>query len=231
MTGATQKTSVAQTTPEQLDQLLITIVHDARSLLRKSLISSELLSRTGAALEPGTQKLLDSIIAANRDLEKFLGRISDYANARHPSPSRPVPLTAVVEAALAAARAPHGAVIQPGIVPAVKVSPSLQRAISELLDNALKFHGAKEPGARVEFSVQGNECMIEISDEGIGIDQRYLDSIVEPLVRLQSRDEYPGFGLGLAISRRIVESLGGRLSIQSDPPNGSVARLTVPCKE
>jgi len=228
MIGATQK--MAQTAPEQLDQLLIGIVHDARSLLRKSLISSELISRTGTPLEPGTQKLLDSIIAANRDLEKFLGRISDYANARHPSPARPVPLTAVVEAALATFRE-HGAVIEPGVVPAVKVSPSLQRAISELLDNALKFHGAKEPTARVECSVQGNECTIEIRDGGIGIDPQYLDTVLEPLVRLQSRDEYPGFGMGLAISRRIVESLGGRLSLESEPSNGSVARLTLPCKE
>ena len=131
-----------------------------------------------------------------------------------------MPLYAVVEAAFAAARTGHGSAIQACEMRDVKVSPALQRVISELLDNALKFHGAQDPVVRIDCSMQGTECTIEIRDEGIGIDSQYLESVVDPLVRLHSRDEYPGFGLGLAISRRIVESLGGRLWLQSQPPRG-----------
>ncbi len=103
----------------------------------------------------------------------------------------------------------------------------LTRLFVNLLDNALKFHGP-DPYV-INISVMRNGGMFEftIEDNGIGIDEEYHDIIFVLFQRLHPAGEYPGHGIGLALSRKIVESHGGKLWVESKP-GGSRFKFTLP---
>lgn len=86
--------------------------------------------------------------------------------------------------------------------------------------------------SRLKFFISAGprnaDYIFSIKDNGIGIDLQYRDEIFEPFRRLHGRSQYEGSGLGLAACRRIVESLNGRIWVESKPGEGSTFFFTVP---
>ena len=67
-----------------------------------------------------------------------------------------------------------------------------------------------------------------VKDDGIGFDPKYLDRIFDIFQRLHRVEEYPGTGIGLAIVRKAVERIGGRVRANSAPGKGSTFYLDIP---
>lgn len=67
-----------------------------------------------------------------------------------------------------------------------------------------------------------------IKDDGMGIDPKYHDELFQMFQRLHTIEKYPGTGIGLAISKKIVERHGGRIWVESDGKNGSTFIFTLP---
>ncbi len=116
----------------------------------------------------------------------------------------------------------------------------IRQLLQNLIANALKFHRPDvAPHVRVEGhyespgsstgEVHNSIYQLEVSDNGIGFDSKYLDRIFTPFQRLHGRDQYEGTGMGLAITRRIVERHGGSITARSKPGEGSrfIVRLPV----
>jgi len=111
-----------------------------------------------------------------------------------------------------------------------------------LLDNAFKFNKKEMPAEVDIFSevATGEEKQlhslhtektyykITVSDKGIGFRQEYAEKIFQPLVRLNGKSEYPGSGIGLALSRIIVENHGGIIYAQGDENMGARFILFLP---
>jgi chemotaxis family two-component system sensor kinase Cph1 len=105
----------------------------------------------------------------------------------------------------------------------------LREAISALVSNALTFNDrpAGERTVGLEWSREGDQYRFCISDNGIGIDPRYSNQLFDLGLKLdKARGDGPGYGLYLA--RRVIESNGGTLSIESAPGEGSRFYFTLP---
>jgi hypothetical protein len=108
-------------------------------------------------------------------------------------------------------------------------SDGLTLALRNLLDNALKFsRDAAEPRIDIVSRREGPDAIIEVSDNGIGFDMRFHDQIFEIFQRLQRAEDYPGTGIGLAIVRKAVQRMGGRIHARSSPGKGASFTLVVP---
>lgn len=107
-------------------------------------------------------------------------------------------------------------------------SPLLQ-VFQNLIANALKYSKA-EVAPRIEISAEEKEqyWQISVKDNGIGIASEYHERIFIIFQRLHKRDEFSGTGIGLAIVKKIIENLGGKIMVESEPGTGSVFHFTIP---
>jgi PAS domain S-box-containing protein len=106
----------------------------------------------------------------------------------------------------------------------------LESLFQNLIGNAIKFHGKNPPRIHVGVKKDEKNWVFSVSDNGIGIDPQYFERIFIIFQRLHNHEEYPGTGIGLAISKRIVERHGGRVWIESQPGKGSTFYFTLPMK-
>lgn len=100
----------------------------------------------------------------------------------------------------------------------------LHQVISNFVNNAIKF--TSEGSIRVGYELKGDELKFYVEDTGVGIDEEHLSQIFERFVKLNSFVH--GTGLGLSICQSIVEQLGGRIGVESEPGKGSRFWFTHP---
>ena len=119
-----------------------------------------------------------------------------------------------------------------GPLPEVCADPGLViRLLENLLSNSLKFRDSKRKPI-IEISAHClDDGFVEIvfRDNGIGIEPRYLSGIFKVFDRLYSEDEYPGTGIGLALSQKIARAHGGQIWATSEGPGkGTAIHFTLP---
>jgi signal transduction histidine kinase len=102
----------------------------------------------------------------------------------------------------------------------------IERIIANLLSNALKF-GAEKPVV-IRIAAEGGDAVLAVEDHGIGIAPENVDRIFEQFERAVSARHFGGLGLGLYITRRLVEDHGGTITAVSQPGAGSVFTVRLP---
>ncbi len=108
-------------------------------------------------------------------------------------------------------------------------APVLRKVLKELIENALKFCGhGKTPQIEIWAEERETKNLIWIRDNGIGIPAEHHERIFRVMESLHAGDKYPGHGIGLAIVRRGVERLGGRIGLKSAPDQGSCFWIELP---
>ncbi len=117
-----------------------------------------------------------------------------------------------------------------GQLPDASADPILMRQVFvNLLSNALKFT-SKRPDARIEIgAIRGdNEDVVFIRDNGAGFDMKYASRLFGVFQRLHAPTDFPGTGVGLAKTRRILQRHGGRIWAESSPGQGALFSFSLP---
>nr|WP_298722655.1 ATP-binding protein [uncultured Steroidobacter sp.] len=124
-----------------------------------------------------------------------------------------------------------------GIVMTVVVEPmtvrvdasGLSLALRNLVENALKYtRDTRNPRIAVVCRRKDRGVLLAVTDNGIGFDMQYHDHIFKLFQRLHRDDQYPGTGIGLALVRKAIERLGGKVWAQSTPGEGSTFTIELP---
>jgi hypothetical protein len=129
----------------------------------------------------------------------------------------------------------HAAIRESGTEVVAGELPEIESSFSQLVlvfqnlvGNAVKFRGPAAPRVRVSAEHRPHDWLFRVEDNGIGIDLRFGERIFGMFQRLNPREEYPGSGIGLAICKKIVERLGGKIWLEASGASGSTFAFTLP---
>jgi len=119
-------------------------------------------------------------------------------------------------------------VSNPGLPPVSGDSKSLERALMALVDNAIKF-SPKGGDVAIQMSEKDGAVLVAVQDHGIGITPENRPKIFDRFYHLEKHEDdlFGGIGLGLAITRQVIEQHQGRLDVTSEPGKGSVFTMTL----
>jgi len=141
--------------------------------------------------------------------------------------------TILLEVSQAAAAAGVSLVrdLQPRVV--VRCPPQLLQSIAQnLLSNAVKYTaGRPDPKVSVKLHRDGNEAVLEVADNGPGMNSASLALLFQPFFRAPEMRSTPGHGLGLATTKRLVDAHGGSIVVQSKEGVGTTFTVRLPLVE
>lgn len=125
--------------------------------------------------------------------------------------------------------AEKNAMIHAGKLPVIRAYKTpLRQVFQNLISNALKYSQQGIPAqihiSAIEFK---NYWQFIVSDNGIGIRKEYFDKIFVIFQRLHNKDDYPGTGMGLAVTKKIIENQGGKIWVESEEGKGSKFYFTI----
>ncbi len=112
----------------------------------------------------------------------------------------------------------------------VASASQLTLLFKNLIENAIKFRSKDSPRIRISAAQKGAEWEFSVADNGIGIKSQYFDRIFKVFQQLHPASEYPGTGIGLALSKKIVERHGGRMWVESEQGRGATFYFTIPTR-
>lgn len=196
------------------------------------LLADSLELRLGAPLPPEGDELLRAIRSAIDGMDALVHDLLHYAKLGHADHAwRLVESGAALEDATVALRArieSTGARIRSGTLPVLTADRGhLARLFQNLLSNAIRFSRPEEPPrVEVDASREAEGWRFEVRDNGIGVRSEHREVIFGAFQRQTSTAA--GWGLGLAICKRIVELRGGRLWVDTSPLGGATFCFTVP---
>jgi signal transduction histidine kinase len=213
-------------------ELLANVSHELRTPLARIHVALELIQ----APDEDVRRRLSVVAEELDELERLIADVlttSRLELAQSPLQRAPVSAVQLVEKgrqrvlALEPER-PVQAEVQPGLE-VLADEPLLARALDNLLDNARKYGGGPRSPIRVDARQENGEAVIAVSDAGAGIPAGELERIFDPFYRGNAaRARETGFGLGLALARRIVEAHGGSIRASNEPGGGARIEMRLP---
>lgn len=219
----------------ELERFAYVTAHDLQEPLRAIASYTQLLERhfQGRLDEEGAEFIRQIVDGASRlkmllrDVQLFL------AEDRVPLCIQTTAVGEALDSALAILdqriRETGAVVTTEGLGAVMADERRLREILVVLLGNAVEY---RHPYRAAEIAVvqrrDGKQDVIDVRDNGIGIESQYREQIFEVFRRLHSRDEHPGTGMGLAIARKMAERMGSRITLESAPGVGSTFSIHLP---
>jgi signal transduction histidine kinase len=218
----------------ELERFAYVASHDLQEPLRKVTSFVQLLSeRYHGQLDGRADQYIEFAVDGAQRMQALINDLLAFSRVGRIGEQRQrVPLRTLLDAAIRDLDdnlAETAGEIEVGELPTVTVEQALLRAVFQnLLSNAIKFHGAEPPRIRVESERHNGEWEIAVSDNGIGVEPQYAERVFVIFQRLHGRSDYPGTGIGLAMSRKVIEHHGGRIWLDTGYSPGARIRFTLP---
>lgn len=234
-----KKRKELEQTNQHLEQFAHVASHDMKEPIRKiSLYSQMLIDDKDNTLSPASEENLKKIRKAGSRLTQMVEGVLNYSQLKNYNESSEdialADILCTIETDLELLIREKQAKLQYGGFPLFRgVQFLIFQLFYNLINNSLKFSspGVKPVIAITHRIIEGDagNTFIEISvtDNGIGFDQKYAETIFNTFARLHSRSQYEGTGLGLALCKNIAEKHGGTIRAESREP-GAAFIVTLP---
>jgi PAS domain S-box-containing protein len=230
------RTAELETKNKELETFTYSVSHDLKAPLRGIEGYSRLLMEDyPERLDDNGRRFLNTIRQATLHMGRLIDDLLAYSRLERRSwRSRPIQPRAIAETLLgerADEAQTRGVTLRMDVPPTtVPADPDgLTLALRNLLDNALKFTaGAPHPAIEIAGRETPDTFILSVHDNGVGFDMKFHDRIFEIFQRLHRAEDYEGTGIGLAIVRKAMERMGGRVWAESEPGHGATFFLEIP---
>jgi two-component system, OmpR family, sensor histidine kinase KdpD len=213
--------------------LLAAVSHDLRTPLASIKASVSTLRQTDVQWTPADEAALLATIEQGADrLDALIGNLLDMSRLSTGSLQPFLRPTAIDEVAPVALRGLDGGasvqLLVPDRLPLVRTDPGLlERVLANLFANALTYSPPGRPPA-LHARHAGGSVILEITDHGPGVPDELKPRMFEPFERLQARNTGTGVGLGLAVVKGFLDTMGGEVAAADTPGGGLTIRVTLP---
>jgi two-component system, OmpR family, sensor kinase len=235
---ATLEAAMAAVRAEMQD-FSYTVSHDLRASLRHILSYAQLVQEDAAALlPPETMGFVNTIADSARHMGVLMDGLMELARLGTVAVTlAPVSLQALVQDVLAELRQkqpPPQAQLQWQVqqpLPMVLADAALLRAaLLAVLDNAVKFTAHKalrQIAVSVSASDADGRITLQVQDNGVGFNPALQSQLFKPFSRLHSIQQFAGIGMGLALTRKMLERMGAQVQAQAEVDQGCSVRITL----
>ena len=215
---------------ERLREFALGAAHDLREPLRAIAACTELLVR-GAMPSGNSSQLATFITSGVARMSALIDDMLSFATTGTQPLPGPVNLEAAVGLAtqdLQLEMLRTAAKVVVGCLPTVMgVEIQFVRIFQNLIANAIKYRGEQPITIEITAEFAAAECVVTVRDNGVGIGVEHQAEIFLPFNRV-GNSEAPGSGLGLALTKKIVERFGGSIWVQSELGSGSTFFFSIP---
>src|SRR3984893_10826843 len=220
---------------DELQQFAYVASHDLQEPLRMVASYTQLLAqRYKGRLDSDADEFIAYAVDGSNRMQGLIKDLLAYSRAgTNGKPLHKISSENALKEALTNLRATieeSSAVVTHDLLPAITMDETqLVQLFQNLVGNAIKYRRAEVRYVHVSAAKNGgNEWIFCVRDNGMGIDPQYFERIFIIFQRLHGREEFKGTGIGLAICKKIVERLGGRIWVESQLQKGSTFCFSIP---
>ena len=224
---------------DELQQFAYITSHDLQEPLRTIASFTQLLDRRYKnKLDSDADEFIEFIVDAATRMKEMIQGLLDYSRigtrgGEFNFTDTEEVLKTVLSNLYAAINESNAEITHDRLPPVIADRNQLIQLFQNMISNAIKFK-KKDVTPKIHISARKDEkkgeFIFSVSDNGIGLEPQYRDKIFEVFKRLHTMDEYKGAGIGLAISKRIIERHGGRIWVESELNRGSTFYFTLPIR-
>jgi PAS domain S-box-containing protein len=223
---------------DELEQFAYVASHDLQEPLRMVASYTELLaSRYQGRLDSDADEFIAFAVDGCNRMQGLIQDLLAYSRAGTTGKAlREISGEDALNGALTNLRASikqSGALVTHDALPTMRMDDTqLVQVFQNLIGNAIKYRSAEVPHIHISVARDGgHEWRFSVKDNGLGIDPQYFHRIFVLFQRLHGREEFEGTGIGLAVCKKILERLGGRIWVESQLGMGSTFHFVLPQKE
>jgi PAS domain S-box-containing protein len=227
-----QKTKELERSNSELEQFAYVASHDLQEPLRTISSYVQLLaSRYKDKLDSDANEFIDFAVDGSKRMRTLINSLLEYSRVNRVKPFEWMELTDLmkeIQLDMKDQIKEANATIKYNGLPKIYGDVVLiTQLFQNLIGNAIKFRDDKKPEIKITSKRKNGEYIFGVEDNGIGIKDEYAEKIFVIFQRLNSRDKYPGTGIGLSICKKIVERHGGKIWVESEPGKGSKFYFTI----
>lgn len=222
---------------KELEQFAYVSSHDLKEPLRMISSFLQLLqNRYSADLDEDANEFIDFAVEGAKRLDLMISDLLEYSRIGNEEKEfdylNGEEILETVLRSLKPLIDDNNAIITHDTLPVFYANKHMMdQLFQNIIGNAIKYHGTEKPMIHVSSKEINDEFVFSVKDNGIGMETKHLERIFTIFQRLNSREDYDGTGIGLAISEKIIQKHNGKIWAESEPGKGTTFYFTIPVRK